>query len=155
MTPGATTVGDQVSALITASSPGSSPLTYTLQFGDGAASSAAYPGSPVTVTHTYTATGPFTVLAEATDSVGATDEANQVVEVDPGQPLSANAGPDQTTTANEPVGKVITLDGSASTPGCCIASYHWQVTNGTDTQDFNTEVVTESASPRQGPTRRP
>ena len=141
VTPGATTVGDQVSALITASSPGNDSLSYTVDFGDGTVSSGAYPGTPVTVTHTYTATGPWTVLAEATDSVGATDEASQVVQVDPGQPLSANAGPDQTTTANEPVGQGITLDGSASTPGCCIASYQWVVTNGTDTQDFDTQVV--------------
>ena len=143
VTPGATTIGDQVSALITASSPGNDSLSYTVDFGDGTVSSGAYPGTPVTVTHTYTTTGPWTVIAEATDSVGATDEASQVVQVDPGQPLSANAGPDQTTTANEPVGQGITLDGSASTPGCCIASYQWVVTNGTNTQDFDTAVVND------------
>ena len=144
VTPGATTVGDQVAAVITASDPDGDPLTYSVQFGDGStASVGAYPGSPVTIDHTYLQPGPWTVLAEATDDSGATTQASQVIEVDPGQALSANAGPDQTTTANEPAGQGITLDGSASTPACCIASYQWQVTNGSDTQGFSTKVVND------------
>ena len=137
--PAETTVGAQVGITVTASDPDGDPLTYSVQYGDGASTNGNYPGTPVTVEHAYTAAGPYSVAVQVSDPAGATAQATTTVSVDPGQPLVANAGPDLTTTANDPQG--VTLDGSGSTPACCILSYQWHVGGGSVSENFNTKVV--------------
>ena len=115
-------------------------LTYTVQYGDGDSTNGSYSGSPVTVQHAYADAGPYSVSVQVSDPAGATAQATTTVSVDQGQPLVANAGPDLTTTANDPNG--VTLDGSGSTPACCILSYGWHVTGGSVNESFSGKVVT-------------
>jgi PKD repeat protein len=71
----------------TDSSSGSSPMTYSWNFGDGGTSSDQNP------THTYTATGSYTVSLRATNSLG-TDVATTTgyITVTEGQPGGSHAG---------------------------------------------------------------
>jgi PKD repeat protein len=103
----------------TATISAGSNVSYQWNFGDGQT------GSGVTTTHSYTASGAYTAIVTATNSVG-THAATTTVYV-AANPI-AQAGPDQTTRTGKPV----TLDGSASfDPGNFLPlTYQWQQTGG-------------------------
>ncbi len=136
--PTQTTVGSQVGFTVTASDPDGDPLSYLVQYGDGQSVAAAYSGPSVSLQHAYGDAGPYSVSVQVTDPAGAVGQTTTTVSVSQGQPLVANAGPDLTTTANDPVG--VTLDGSASTPACCILSFDWHVSGPSLNEDFSNKV---------------
>ena len=141
VTPDATTVGAPVNVVVTASDADGDPLSYTVQFGDGTSPvTGSYSGSSVSIPHTYTSTGPFNVAVQVSDPSGASAQATTTVEVDQGQPLVANGDP-RSRRANDPDGVV--LDGSGSTPACCIVSYDWQVTGPSSFSENIPQKVTD------------
>jgi len=77
----------------------------------------------VSVTHTYTTAGTYTVTLIVTDTGGqkSTDTLQVVVSSSVDNPPVANAGADKTSTA----GSAVTFDASASTDDKGIASYSW------------------------------
>jgi plastocyanin len=99
---------------------GSNPV-YTWRFGDGATGA----GNPTT--HLYGATGIFTAVVTATNSIN-TITATTRVTITNRAPI-ANAGADQTTT----VSSLVTLDGSASSDpdGHTPLTYLWTQSGGT------------------------
>jgi subtilisin family serine protease len=101
--------------------PEGQPLNFDWNFGDGATGISASP------THTYTATGSYTVTLVVDDVALYSAPETTTATIGVSQPPIANAGPDQTVDQQVPV----TLDGSASTdPDGTIVSYSWRQTAG-------------------------
>ena len=117
----------QTSFTIAPTDPTGGKVTYSLAFGDGAATTGTIvaPYSPVTVDHTYVA-GFYTPTVQVTDTGGqAAKDSASVTAVGVNLPV-ANAGDAQTAPAGTPV----TLSGTRSTPAASISSYQWSFGDG-------------------------
>jgi PKD repeat protein len=100
-----------------ASSAGSSPITqYAWNFGDGTT------GNGITVSHSYSQPGSYTVTMTVTNQGGLTSSASLIIQIQ--QPSSVTAdisAPDQGT-----VGESIDFDGrDSSTSSGSITNYEW------------------------------
>jgi len=124
------------------SDPDGSIAAYTWDWGDGSPA-----GSGATDSHTYGASGTYTVTLTVADDGGATDVASQQVTV--GKPV-ADAGPNQTVSDHDGTGsETVALDGTASTDSDgTIVSYEWKEgetvvgTGATPSVDFPVGVHT-------------
>jgi PKD repeat protein len=106
-----------------ASEAGSSPITqYAWNFGDGTS------GSGITVSHTYSQPGSYTVTLTVTNEQGLTSSASLLIQIR--QPATVTAdisAPDQGT-----VGQSVDFDGSdSSTSSGSITEYQWNFGDGT------------------------
>ena len=103
------------------SDPDGSIASYVWDFGDGSSSTAASPS------HSYTATGNYTVRLTVTDNKGATGTTTKVVS--PVEP--ANQPPSAVITSVFCSGLTCSFDGSGSSdPDGTIASYAWTFGDG-------------------------
>jgi len=104
---------------------------FEWDFGDGGSATGE------SVTHTFTATGQYTVVLRVTDNRGATSTAQKVITVNPadGDGDGGGAGPTATFTATPLTGQsplTVTFNASASTaPGMAITAYFWDFGDGT------------------------
>jgi PKD repeat protein len=106
---------------------GGSIADYSWNFGDG--TPAQDTGGTATTSHTFAATGTYTVTLTATDDLGASAPVTHTVIVD--QPTAAFAVSPSGPTPNVPV----TFDASGSSdPESMITDYSWNFGDGT-TQD--------------------
>ena len=121
-------VGIPLSFSETVVAPGTSPLSYTWQFGDGEN------GSGATVSHTFGAPGSFTVVLNATDAVGVTSTSSLTVGIsaDPTATISALPGP----TAGAPEGF-----GAGVTGGTGPFTYAWHFGDGSTSAVASPEHV--------------
>ena len=106
------------------SDPDLDSLTYSWDFGDNTG------GSGVSVTHTYLAEGPFTVILTVDDSNGGVDSAQALVTVGPAlpnqSPTAVITGPSTGT-----VGASLSFDGSLSSdPDLDSLTYSWDFGDG-------------------------
>jgi len=98
---------------------GGSITSYVWDFGDGSG------GTGVSISHTYSAAGAFTVKLTVTDDEGTTGSTTTQINV-----YSQPGYADFTFSPSKPyAGESVTFDGSASTPssGATITAYHWLV----------------------------
>jgi len=105
---------------------------FEWDFGDGGSATGE------SVTHTFTATGQYTVVLRVTDNRGATATAQKVITVNPADgdgDGAGGAGPTATFTATPLTGQsplTVTFNASASTaPGMAITAYFWDFGDGT------------------------
>ncbi len=124
-TPSAPTVSTVITFNASASSdPDGTIVSYAWNFGDGTT------GSGVTVQHSYTAPGTYTVQLTVRDNAGATDSATAQVSVAP----VANQPPHAAfsyTPPNPNPGAWVHFDASASSdPDGTIVSYAWNFGDG-------------------------
>ena len=127
--PSAAVVGQTVVATIGTSDPEGDPLSFRIDWGDGGYQYGPAGAGSFTVSHVYANRGPWTVRVQTSDG-GATVSTYSVLRVDPDQPVQADAGPDIVTTARLRLHHGITLDGTASTPTCCISGMTWHLSDG-------------------------
>jgi PKD repeat protein len=113
-----------VLATLTGSDADGDELTWTLDFGDGSASTkGSLPHDPVG--HTYDKAGTYLVRLAVSDGKLTTVKTATVV-VGLAEPLAANAGDDQVTV----VDTAVYLDGGNSRPTAGIEAYHWDFGDG-------------------------
>lgn len=111
------------------SDPDGDPLTYRLEFGDGAAQTGALPiAAPIS--HVYSTPGTRRARLLVSDGT-ATASASVTVTTKLAGPLAADAG-DAIVAAP---GADVTLDGSGSSPSVGIERYHWEFGDGTAAAD--------------------
>ena len=104
--------------------PDGTIASYLWDFGDGSTSTGARPS------HTYTATGNYTVVLVATDNDGATAYGETYASIEPIPNRLPNAATDGPYHGH--VGQVIQFDGSLSEDeGGTIVSYLWNFGDGT------------------------
>ena len=116
-----------VAATVGGADPDNTPLTYSLDFGDGTPiQTGSLPSAPVA--HTYLESGVYTARLVVSDGElsSATTES---VSVGLSGPLAANAGDDVSTVT----GTSVDFDGSASRPLIGINSYTWDFGDGSGT----------------------
>ena len=111
------------------SDPDGSISTYDWDFGDGST------GTGATTSHTYAATGIYTVTLTVTDDGGETDSQNTTATItDPLPPIADPNGP-----YNGVVGSPVSFDGTGSSdPDGSITAYAW---------DFGDTVLGAGATP--------
>ena len=105
---------------------------FEWDFGDGGSATGE------SVTHTYTATGQYTVVLRVTDNRGATSTAQKLITVNPADgdgDGGGGTGPTASFTATPLTGQsplTVTFNASASTaPGMAITAYFWDFGDGT------------------------
>ena len=126
-------VGEAVafSAILSSAGPGRIIVKFEWDFGDGGSATGE------SVTHTYTATGTYTVVLRVTDDCDKTSTAQKVLTVNPadGNGNGGGPGPNATFTATPLTGQsplTVTFNASASTaPGMAITAYFWDFGDGT------------------------
>ncbi|HVP39365.1 MAG TPA: PKD domain-containing protein, partial [Candidatus Saccharimonadales bacterium] len=103
---------------------GGTITNYAWTFGDGGTAS----GASASATHTYAATGTYTVKLTVTGSTGGTNTDSTTATITGGQVLTAHAGGPYSGT----VGNAISFNGSGSTPpsGGGITAYAWTFGDG-------------------------
>jgi uncharacterized protein YjdB/PKD repeat protein len=132
------TVGQTLSLSVTFSDPGTgdAPWAYTIDWGDGSSGSgsAGTQAAPIAATHTFAATGEYTVRATVTDKDGGarSDDLGATVTATspPNQaPIGRPGGP---YTGNE--GAAVAFNGSASSDpdGNTPLTYAWNFGDGTN-----------------------
>ena len=120
------------------SDPDGTVDSYAWDFGDGTT------GQGATVTHTYTAAGPYTVKLTVTDDQGATGEKTDQVTVT-APPVNKVPVASFTSTAKD-LG--ITVDGSGSSdPDGTVDSYAWDFGDGTTGQGATATHTYTAAGP--------
>jgi flagellar hook assembly protein FlgD/PKD repeat protein len=129
VSPTSGTAPKAVTVTISATDPDSPTLTYRLDYGDGTTvRTGTATSTPQNIAHTYVQPGIYTVRFAVTDGVY-TDVRARAVTVGLAEPLTANAGDDQTAIVNQ----AVHFDGSASRPLVGITSYNWTFPDGTAT----------------------
>ncbi len=96
------------------------PLTYTLNFGDGSTPSTGSVIGSVEVTHTYSIAGSYKAVLDVSNGQLDTSKTVSIFVATP-QPTLAVAGDDQVTS----VGESVQFDASGSQPAGAISSYKW------------------------------
>ncbi|PJJ55542.1 Ig-like domain repeat protein [Compostimonas suwonensis] len=131
VTPSATllTLGTPLGLAVQASSAGTSPLRYTVSYGDGSAPVTGEYQTPLALDHLYAAPGSFAVRVEVTTTEGADTyvavyTARVTVYVD--EPLAASAGDALQVRA----GDTAWFDASGSRPSAAIVDYSWDFGDG-------------------------
>ncbi len=119
----------QTSFSFTPSDPFGVPVTYSLAFGDGQASTGtdSSPYTPITINHSYTTPDTYNATLIVSDSMGESSSSTVPITVFGTTPPEANAGDNVVGVAGSPV----TLDGSGSQPSGSITSYQWTLGDGT------------------------
>ena len=105
------------------SDPDGDTITYTWDFGDGTTATGATPS------HTYAASGAFTVTLTVTDECGASSscETTATISDEPNDPPICDANGPYTGT----VGQAVSFDGSGSSdPDGTVDSYAWDFGDG-------------------------
>jgi PKD repeat protein len=129
VSPASGTAPKPVTITISATDPDSPTLTYKLDFGDGTTPhNGTATSTALNIAHTFAQPGIYTVRLAVTDGVYS-DVRTRTVSIGLAEPLTANAGDDQTAIVNQSVH----FDGSASRPLIGITSYNWTFPDGTAT----------------------
>jgi LPXTG-motif cell wall-anchored protein len=135
--PVATPNGLDVSFTVTASDPDGTITNYHWDFGDGSSADTAS-GS---TSHTYAASGSYTVNVTVTDNSGATTTSSGCSAVTVTAPPPVNQPPIVSCPTMALTGATLTASSSASDPDGTIANYHWSWGDGS-----TSDTTTNSAS---------
>jgi PKD repeat protein len=110
--------------------PGGSIVSYSWNFGDGSAA-----GTGATPSHTYSASGPYTVGLTVTDQDGHTATVSHTVNVASTAPAASF-----TSSPSHPLAHTsVSFDGSGSTDtGGTLSSYTWDFGDGTNGSGITT-----------------
>jgi hypothetical protein len=126
--PSSALVNAAASFSTSATDPNNDSLTYRYDWGGGVIGN----WGTASQSHTWTATGPYTIKAQARDSKGAESawsggKTVTITTSQQNQAPTANAGTDQTVNP----GAAVALRGSGSDPENAITAYRWRQTSGT------------------------
>ena len=112
----------------TPADPTADTVNYTLEFGDGQATSGtdASPYQAVAIPHTYQDPGTYNATLLVTDADGQSATSTAQIVVQGSVAVVANAG----GNLEGAVGVPLTFDGSASQPSASIKSYSWTFGDG-------------------------
>ncbi|TMI62271.1 PKD domain-containing protein [Candidatus Bathyarchaeota archaeon] len=140
--PSSGVTGAKINFTATASG-GSSPYSFTWNFGDGTANVAGGSTNPNPQSHTYTKTGTFTVKVNATDSTGKIATATSTVNVSTTiPPLSVSlSGP-----GSGSLGSSLTISATA-TGGSTPYSFSWTAIGGSPSSGTGSSLATTYSSP--------
>jgi len=140
--PSSGVAGAKINFTATASG-GSSPYSFTWNFGDGTANVAGGSTNPNAQSHTYTKTGTFTVKVNATDSTGKIATATSTVNISTTiPPLSVSlSGP-----GSGGIGSSLTISATA-TGGSTPYSFSWTAIGGSPSSGTGSSLSTTYGSP--------
>ena len=132
VTPGATpTVGEPTTFVVLVTAGSSAVREVSIDFGDGTSQSLGALTGSTTVTHTYSLTGTFTVVATATDSTGDVVNVATVIVVEAAAPLNVTVTSSLSTVqVDVPVTFTATVTQAQSSGAPEIDRYEWDFGDG-------------------------
>lgn len=135
----AVALGTPVTYTLNATDADGDPLSYAIDFGDGAGVEGKYPSSQ-TITHAYTQAGSYLVHATVRDAAGSTAATARISVVLP-EPLQADAGEPQQAETGQPV----LFDASRSKPLALIQEATWDFGDGSTGSGLRAQHVYSAA----------
>ncbi|WP_170850675.1 PKD domain-containing protein [Arthrobacter sp. OV608] len=132
-------IGKPVTYTLNATDADGDPLSYAIDFGDGAGVEGRYPSSQ-TITHAYTQAGSYLVHATVRDAAGSTSTTARISVVLP-EPLLADAGEPQQAETGQPV----LFDAGRSKPLPLIQEAIWDFGDGSTGSGLRAQHVYSTA----------